>query len=444
MCVLGALAGLLVGTAALGAPPSPEGSGKVGRPAGARKKRPSPGVIAEARRRFTRGNRHYRRGNYSEALLAYQAALDLYEEPVILYNMAQTYEKLRSPAKAALLFQRYLNARPKTRDRAAVLERIDKLKRAARLPVSVTSYPPGAAIYVGDRDRGVRGRTPAELKLPLGKQVVMLELAGFIPERRTVEVRLGGGNLLDVQLQRKTSIRVDADVPGARAFIDSDTESQSHRVPHLFEVDPGRHLVHVELDGYQRVKRNVEVEAGDQVSLLVNLKALPKFGRLRVEGQPGAAVVVDGRTRAHLPMRPLKLAVGTYRVAVLRSGFRRWEGKININPKRLTNARVTLTPLRGVVTKTAVYGSLGLSVSAAIAGTVFGALALRTERDYQQVPDRPTADAGQNQALLSDIFFIAAGAAALAATVTYLATMRGDSEADISFSELAPAREARR
>jgi hypothetical protein len=385
-----------------------------------------------------RGNKLYRQGNYSEALLAYQAALDLYEEPSILFNMAQTYEKLRDPGHAALMFERYLKVRPKARDRKKVMARIKSLKKAARVEVSVTSYPPGAAIFVGNRREGVKGRTPFTLRLPLGKQRIIVELSGFIPAVRIVDVLLGERNLVDVQLQRKSSIRVDADVPGARTYIDSDTVKQSHRIPYLFEVDPGRHVVHVELSGYQKVKREVEVRAGDQISLLVNLKALPRYGRLQVEGTMGASVLIEGRPAAALPMNPLKLPAGSHRVTVTRDGYRSWESKVNINPERLTIARVSLSPLRGPITKSVLYGSAGVSVGALIAGTVFGVLALRTERDYNALPEKSKFDDGKSQALMADAFFATAGAAALAAIITYLATSRGPSEADISFSAPGP------
>jgi len=400
------------------------------------KRRPGAAVMAEAQRRFVRGNNLYRQGNYSEALLAYQAALDLYEEPSILFNMAQTYEKLRDPGRAALMFERYLASRPKARDREAVVERIARLKEAARIEVSVTSYPPGAAIYVGSRRDGVKGRTPFTLKLPLGKQRIIIELAGFIPETRAVDVVLGGRNLVDVQLQRKSNIRVDADVPGAMTYIDSDTKQQGHRTPHLYEVDPGRHLVHVELAGYHKVKREVEVTSGDQISLLVNLKPLPRYGRLQVEGKAGATVLIEGRASLPLPMKPAKLPAGNYRVTVEHDGYRSWDSKINVNPDRLTVARVALSPLRGVATKSVLYGSLGVSIGTLIAGTVFGVLALRTEREYNALPEQNKFDSGKSQALLADVFFAAAGASALAAIATYLATTRGPSEADISFSAL--------
>jgi tetratricopeptide (TPR) repeat protein len=407
-------------------------------------------VVAEARRRFARGNRLYTQGSYSEALLAYQAALDLYPEPTILYNIGQTYEKLRDPGRAALYLERYLKARPRSTERAAVEARIAKLKETARVEVTVTSYPPGAAIFVGDGRGAVRGRTPFQLPLPLGRQRVVLELAGFVPATREVDVKLGETNLVDAQLERRSSISVDADVPGALARIRvlaSRTPLRedrigagkrivaSHRLPHLFEVDPGRHRLEVELAGYQRVERSVEVRPGEQLSLLLNLKALPRYGRLQIASVRGATVLVDGRALASLPMAPAKLATGSYRVSVEREGYRPWESKITISEGRLTVARVSLSATRGVGTKTVLYGAAGLGAGALIAGAVLGALALRAERDYNTLPERSKLDDGKTKALLSDVCFATAGAAALAAVITYLATERGPSSAELDVSE---------
>lgn len=415
------------------------------RPADELAAKPSPAVIAEAQRRFARGNRLYKQGDYREALLAYQAARDLYPEPTILYNIAQTYEKLRDPAEAAIHFERFLRARPKSPDRAAVEARIARLRAEARVDVSVTSYPPGAAIRLATDPRGtVRGRTPFSIKLPLGKQRIRVELGGFVPAERSLEVRLGDPNPVDFQLERRSSIRVDADVPGAIVALRAGRGlAERHRAPHLFEVDPGRHRIEVELAGFHGVVRELEVRPGEQLSLLVNMRALPRYGRFLVEGAPGASVLVDGKLLASLPMPPAKLATGSYRVLVERDGHRSWEGKVTVAENRLTVARVQLSTTRGVVAKSVVYGSAGLAAGSLIAGAVLGALALRAERDYNTLPERGKLDDGKGKALASDICFAAAGAAALSAIITYFATERGASTADLDVAERARAESAR-
>jgi hypothetical protein len=403
-----------------------------------RPKRPSPAVIAEARRRFMRANQLYRLGNYQEALLIYQAALDLHQEPVILYNMAQTYEKLREPAMAALFFDRYLKLRPKAGDRKAVLRRIKSLKRQAKLSVDVTSYPPGAAIYVGSRAGGVKGRTPFELKLPLGKQKIILELSGFLPEERTIEVRLDQRNLVDVQLRRRSSIKVSSDVPGATVYIAGDEPREHHRTPHLFEVEPGRYPIAVELEGYHPVKRQVEVESGEQISLLVNLKPLPRYGQVQIEGEAGAQVLVEGRTFSHLPMQPKPIPVGNHSVSVTREGYRTWEGKLTVLPDRLTVARVKLSPIRGPVTQGIIYGSAGLSAAALVTGGVFGFLALSTERNFRGGPNPELQRSGSTQALTADILFGVSAALAMTSVVTWAVTRRGPSTGELSYSDVQP------
>jgi len=396
--------------------------------------KPSRAIIAEARRRFIRANNSYRLGNYKEALLNYQAALDLYEEPVILYNLAQTYEKLRDPARAALFFERYLQIRPRAGDRAAVLARVARLKKHAKVDVDITSYPPGAAIYIGTRQKGVRGRTPFTLPLPLGPQKVILDLHGFNPEERDIDVGLGKSNFVDVQLRRRSSIKVTSDVPGAKVNIVGKTVQ--FRTPKVFEVPPGRYPILVELRGYHPVSEEIDLRAGEQLSLMVNLKPLPKYGHLQVEGVRGAAVVIEGKAIAHLPMKPHKIPAGTHLVTVSCDGYRTWESKITVATDRLTVARVNLTSLRGTAVNTVMYGSVGLAAASLIAGSVFGVLALGTERDYWLVSSPSKYDKGTGQALAADILFGAAAAFAITAVVTYFVTQRGPSDADLIFAEL--------
>jgi len=395
-------------------------------------------VVAEAKRRFTRANQLYRLGNYKEALLIYQAALDLYEDPVILYNMAQTYEKLRDPGKAAHFFERYLGLRPKSRDRAKVTARIEALKKRARIPVSVSSYPPGAAIYLGNKETGVKGRTPFTLKVPLGPIKILVELAGFLPEERLITVTLGQQNLVDVQLRRRTSIRVDASVPGGRARLGPGDGNAFSRLPHSFEVSPGKHIIRVERDGHHPVTQEVEVEAGQQLSLLVDLKALPKYGKLQVEGVKGATVILEGKTLGHLPMKPSQVEEGTYGLQVEREGYRTWEARVSVTHQRLTVARVNLTPYRSTLTNATIYSTAGLAAASLVAGTVMGFLAFRSEQDYNSAPTVDAQEAGKKQALAADLLISGAAASALVAVITYFATARGPSSADVRVVEASP------
>ena len=403
-----------------------------------RKKKPSRAVVAEARRRFTRANKLYRQGNYNEALLIYQAALDLFEEPVILYNMAQTYEKLRDPGMAAHSYERYLKLRPGAPDDQKIKLRIADLRRRARVPVNITSYPPGAAIFLDSRDKGVRGRTPFTLKVPIGAKKIILELAGFLPEERDITVELGQQNNVDVQLRRRTSVRVDADVPGAKARLGKEEDGESNKLPHLFAVSPGKHVIWVGRKGYHPVTQEVEVEEGQQLSLLVNLKALPKYGQLQIEGVKGATVILEGRTFDHLPMKPKQLAEGNYNVQVTREGYRTWESRVNVSHKRLTVARVNLTRYRSTAMKATIYGAAGVAAASLVTGAVMGVLAFQTDRDYKSNPTKDLQETGSTQALMADIFVAGAAAGALVAVISYFVSARGPSSANVSLIEASP------
>jgi len=75
---------------------------------------------AQAREKFTQGNEAYARGEFREALDAFDAAYRLAPLPGFLFNVAQCRRQLGSYERAAHFYRRYLslsekepaNARP--------------------------------------------------------------------------------------------------------------------------------------------------------------------------------------------------------------------------------------------------------------------------------------------------------------------------------------------
>ena len=178
--------------------------------------------------------------------------------------------------------------------------------------------------------------------------------------------------------------------------------------------------------------------AGQQLTFLVDLKALPRYGKLQVEGVKGATVILEGKTLGLLPMKPQQVEEGTYGLQVTRTGFRPWEARVSLTHARLTVVRVNLTPFRGALTNATVYSTAGLAAASAVAGAVMGFLAFRSEQDYNANPTVDRQQTGKNQALAADIMLAGAAASAAAAIITYFATARGPSTANVSLVEETP------
>src|SRR5262245_50403823 len=65
---------------------------------------PTPEAVAEAKQLVRQGNAHYQRGNFQEALKAYDRAYELNPRPTTLFNMAQCHRQLQSYEKASFLY----------------------------------------------------------------------------------------------------------------------------------------------------------------------------------------------------------------------------------------------------------------------------------------------------------------------------------------------------
>ena len=86
---------------------------------------------------------------------------------------------------------------------------------------------------------------------------------------------------IDFTLEKLSSLHIEADVSGADvSSIDDHAEGAT---PVQREVQAGLYRVQVQKPGYRAVTREVRVNAGDQVSLVVSLPPLPRERRLKLE-----------------------------------------------------------------------------------------------------------------------------------------------------------------
>jgi tetratricopeptide (TPR) repeat protein len=91
----------------------------------------APGAADEeaARAQFEEGRASFNEGRYEEALAQFESAHRLSGRPALLYNIAQTLDRLSRRAEARDTYRRYLEADPETAQRPAVEARITVLEQ---------------------------------------------------------------------------------------------------------------------------------------------------------------------------------------------------------------------------------------------------------------------------------------------------------------------------
>lgn len=162
---------------------------------------PASGVAQAAREAFDRGTRLYEQARYLEAASAFEEAYRAVPNPVVLYNIAQCYERLGDLERAAVTYRKYLAEAPQAPDREqvrAMLSALEaRLERARRPPVRVLTTPSGATVRVDGAPQGI---TPWRGGLEVGRHELNLELPNYKPVQRSLEIRSGEPTQLEFVL----------------------------------------------------------------------------------------------------------------------------------------------------------------------------------------------------------------------------------------------------
>lgn len=391
---------------------------------------------AEAERRNARGNQLYQAGRYEEALRAYQAAHALHPDARYVFNSGLAREKIFDYVGCALAFRQFL-AEAGDIDaaaRAKAEQRLSACRERARIPVRFTSAPTNAGIYVGEgENRRLVGRTPQTVDLAPGRYVVTMELAGYVPRSDTIDVELGDASpQVDYVLDKLSSLRIEVDPAGARVKIDDfDWES----APAKREVRPGTHQVWIQKAGYIPVTREIKVEPGAEVSLVLSLQPLPRVRRLSLRPSapvPAARVRIDGQDGGGFPVTR-RVSPGSHRVEISAPGRIPFARDIAIPEDRDLRLVVHLEPERSRRDRLIVWGLAGGSGVAAVVGAVYGALALRDQARFADDPNPMLERQGEDRAEKADVWFATAAVLGGGAALYYWLTSPGESTARVEY-----------
>lgn len=149
------------------------------------------------------------------------------------------------------------------------------------LPLSINSTPPGANIYVDNKEPGLRGQSGPDttLRLTRGRHRLFLELDGYLPLAVTIDL---------VQPQRLSfalkpapstiSVSTLAQSPmlaGAEVYADG---RLGGAFPCVLELAPGRHTIEVRRDGLLLFVEHIEVKGGESRALYVPQPPPPASG----------------------------------------------------------------------------------------------------------------------------------------------------------------------
>jgi tetratricopeptide (TPR) repeat protein len=137
----------------------------------------------------------YESGDHVRALQKLEQAWLAEQRPGLLANQGLVLERLGEPARAARIYERYLETHPAPALAALAREALHRV----RPPQRFESTPSGATLYVDGAPAPV-GKTPADVSLTVGAHTVRVELDGFTTARLDLIVQPGASEVRRLML----------------------------------------------------------------------------------------------------------------------------------------------------------------------------------------------------------------------------------------------------
>lgn len=268
--------------------------------------------------------RAYGRGDYHLALDYFLLAHDAAPAASSAYNVATVAELAGDRGLAFAFLTTYESlAAPDDPNRAGAREASTRL--AARLAlVDVVTDPPGADVFVDQREHGRYVTAPGVVALEPGAHTVMASLGGHRDATASVTVQRGRRTRVELRLEElRSELRVSGAPDGAVVTYDRGGEPLgSFPAAAPSDVPAGELHVVVTCEGYEPFERTVHVAREARRELVVAMAPLPPvLGRLLVStGGIVARVAIDGEDRTETPAT-LRLPVGTHTVTVSADGY---------------------------------------------------------------------------------------------------------------------------
>jgi hypothetical protein len=251
------------------------------------------------------------------------------------------------------------------------------------------------------------------------RYALTLEAPGYVSQTREVAVEEGEHPFVDFTLEKLSTLRIEADVSGATVQLDG---VPAGAAPLQRELRAGLYHVQAAKEGYATVTREVRVNPGEQISLVLSLAPLPRERLLQLAVEPalGASVRIDGRPEA-APLA-VRLKSGMHDLRVSSRGYDVLQQRIFVPEDRDLSLRARLVAKRSRKQRALFWTVESVASLAATLGIGFGIAALEDQASFNRVPTVAMRDQARQHAAVTDGMLGTAAAVALAGGIYYLVT----------------------
>jgi hypothetical protein len=220
---------------------------------------------------------------------------------------------------------------------AALAQQVRPPVRGRSHKVKVDSSPQQAAVYwaagTGNaKDYGIAGYTPITIKVPRGPVTFVVELQGWKPQTKPVDVRKS--QTVSFTLERAPAVAkldlqtTDGSATGADVKVDGMSKGT---IPNVFELPAGRHQVDVSKQGFKEWSQWFDLAEGEHHTHDVALaRAEAPAGTLLVTSDAGGDVYVDGVRKDVAPAIIAGVPAGDHVIEVRKEGLPPWRQNVTV------------------------------------------------------------------------------------------------------------------
>ncbi|HSC87607.1 MAG TPA: PEGA domain-containing protein [Polyangiaceae bacterium] len=355
---------------------------------------PNPAMDA-IRQRMDEGQALFVAGKYKEAADVFEQGYAQHPYSAFLFNAGVCHQKLGQTDQALTAFRTYLQKDAKAPDAPQVRERIAKLEALQAAPpatpgtqptpptetpeeqkatmkslVVVETEPGGAPVKVYRRtdptaapfgptgttpgwEMVAERRSPTDFTLDVGHYHIVVEKYGDYNKSETdLDVSPGHVHQFKANLSQgafMSFLRVRANVPGAYLFVDDPARKIAWgRAPYGELIAPGKHEIAVEAPGFEPLVTQVEMEAGEQKELELELVRLG-FGVVRVDSNvPQISVWEAGKPlgtwkKGDVALE-LKLSSGAHELSIVSDGYKDLRTTVEVPRGQVLPLRAEMIP----------------------------------------------------------------------------------------------------
>jgi hypothetical protein len=270
--------------------------------------------------------------DYKGALVEFQRAYDLSQNPRVLYNVGVVEKLLTHYARAVAAWNRELTegAGKLTPAETTEIKNAIGIVQQFVTTIDITANEPAATLYIDDY---AVGQTPftASVSIDVGKHTLKLSKSGFVDATQQIEVASGQKSSVTFKLDplNKTaliSVTVGG-APNATVFIDGKDMGPA---PFKGELSADRHTIEARAPGFVTVGQTVDVQYHQPMSLVLSLSQERHEGKLKITAPEGAEIAVDQQKVGVGSWEGTVSTTGGHQVVVTKPGFQAYSTEVMV------------------------------------------------------------------------------------------------------------------